>query len=54
MSKQNQMTFSFYVSVNGSPPEDISQMSEKKKKETYEMLGRQYIKNGLHGEVITT
>lgn len=53
MSKQKKMTFSFYVSVNGSPPEDISKMSEEKRRETFDKLGRQYIENGLRGKVIT-
>lgn len=53
MGKEKKMTFSFYVSVNGSPPEDTSKMSEEKRKETFDILGRQYIKNGLRGEVVT-
>lgn len=53
MSKEQKMTFSFYVSVNGSPPEDMSKMSEERRKETFDKLGRQFVKNGLRGEVVT-
>lgn len=53
MSKQQKMTFSFYVSAKGNPPEDISKMSEEKRNERLNKLGRQYIENGLHGKVVT-
>lgn len=53
MNKKDEMTFSFYVSVGESPPEDIFGMNEDKRKEIFNKLGQQYIKNGLHGKIVT-
>lgn len=54
MSKSKEMTFSFYVSVDGQPPEDMSKMTEEKRREIFDKLGRKYIEKGLRGEVVTT
>ena len=53
MAKQKEMTYSYYVSVQGSPPQDMSKMTEEERQEIFDKLARQFIENGLHGEVVT-
>ncbi len=53
MRKEQKMTYSFHVSINGKEPIDMSQMTEEERKEIYQKLCRQYIENGLRGKVIT-
>lgn len=53
MGKNQKMTYSFYVSINGGEPVDMAEMTEEEREETCRKLCRQYIENGLGGEVVT-
>lgn len=53
MGKSEQMTYGFYVSIAGGEPLDISKMSEEEQKELYYKLEKQFIENGLNGEILT-
>ena len=53
MGKNQNITHSFYVSVNGGKPVDLAEMTEEERAEICDMLCRQYIENGLGGEVVT-
>lgn len=53
MGKKQKMTYSFHVSINGGEPVDMAEMTEEERAEICEKLCRQYIKNGLGGEIVT-
>ncbi len=53
MGKEEKMTYSFHVSINGREAIDMSQMTEAERKEIYQKLCKQYIENGLRGKIIT-
>lgn len=54
MKKEQKMTYSFYVSIAGKEPVDMSAMTENEKKEICQKLCRQYIEKGLGGEIVHT
>lgn len=53
MKKEKKMTYSFYVSINGGEPINMSEMTEEERKEMNKKLCIQYIEKGLGGKVIT-
>lgn len=53
MREEKKMTYSFYVSIAGKDPVDMSTMTEEEREEIYKKLCIQYIENGLRGQIIT-
>ena len=53
MKKEKEMTYSFHVSIAGEKPIDMSELTEDERQEICLKLCRQYIENGLRGEVVT-
>ncbi len=53
MGKKQKMTYSFYVSIAGKEPVDMSTMTEEEREEIFHKLCRQYIEKGLGGEIVS-
>ena len=52
MAKNKKMTYSYCVSIQGRPPQDISRMEDGERREIYAKIAMQYIENGLHGKIV--
>lgn len=50
--REKETMYSFYVSEREGEPQDISGMSEKRRKAVYDGLGRQFVERGLSGRVL--
>lgn len=53
MGKEKKMTYSFYVSIGGKEPVNMDDLEEEEREEIRKKLCRQYIENGLGGEIVT-
>lgn len=49
--REKESGYSFYVAEKKGEPQDISGMSEKRRKAVYDGLGRQLVERGLSGRV---
>lgn len=50
--REKETMYSFYVSEGKGEPQDISGMSERRRKAVYDELGRQFVERGLSGRAL--